>query len=98
MRGADTSGHPDRKDAVLTLNEEDERWAKIKASLRDLKDTEMQVRWKKLILSTADPFADEIRYHTSCYSKYVALPAIQRQKAYLKSLNLELSDFKNISQ
>ena len=59
MRGADTR-YPDRKDAVLNVNEEDERWAKIKASVRDLKDVDMQVRLKKLVTSTTDPFADEI--------------------------------------
>ena len=56
----------------------------------------MQMRLKALTLSINDPFAEEIRYHASCFSKYVEIPAIKRQKEYLNYLNLKLSDLKNI--
>ena len=61
--------HPDR-DKFFLLQQQ-RAWQKFKAHTVYLEDMEMRDRILRIIDCTHDPFATEIRYHRSCWCKYV---------------------------
>ena len=61
--------HPNR-DRFHIIQQKDS-WESFKSHTIYLEDFEMRCRILKVIDATPDPFAAEIRYHLSCWKKYV---------------------------
>ncbi len=62
--------HPDRDKWFLM--QQQSAWQKFKTHTVYLEDMEMRDRILRFIDCTHDPFATEIRYHRSCWNKYIA--------------------------
>ena len=61
--------HPDRDNFFLLKQQK--AWQKFKAHTVYLEDMEMRDRILRIIYCTHDPFATEMKYHRSCWCKYI---------------------------
>ena len=87
---AEDGKHPSRSSGTLLRIEQISRWITFKRHVPFLKDVEMRRRITILVDSTSDPFAEDIRYHHSCWTEYV-LRNLDKPltECHLQSINID---------
>ena len=80
--------HPNRSNKLVRI-EKTSRWKEFKRHVPFLEDVEMRRRITCLIDSTTDPFAADILYHASCWTKYVLNTANAGLDTDLHDVNLD---------